>query len=318
VIRFHTYQPGDLSELTAVWNAVFSGGPSFTSLTEQDFIDRVTAQPSFDPAMLLIAADAGRVTGFVHFGPLTNFWYSLPERRPSPSQGQIWALVAPPADRGLTKALMDAAVARLASNGAKRILFYPSWVQGSQPFYNGIAGGYEVPGLSESRAELREVLAGDGFEPIAHYATPEFDLSDSARFSSLKQEAERIWERTQGTGVRTTIREVSSAFFPRRRVVDIIWGLETIAMTAYGLWEEYARQYQRRLYGITGVQVARGWRGMGLGKLVMVLAMEAAAREGAQAVHLHVYRDNKPAWNLYHRALGFQPKYTWVTLAKEL
>jgi ribosomal protein S18 acetylase RimI-like enzyme len=57
---------------------------------------------------------------------------------------------------------------------------------------------------------------------------------------------------------------------------------------------------------------------MGLGKLVMVLAMEAAAREGAQAIHLHVYRDNKPAWNLYHRALGFQPKYTWVTLAKEL
>jgi predicted N-acetyltransferase YhbS len=74
VITFHTYQPGDLSELTAVWNAVFSGGPNFASLTEQDFIDRVTAQPSFDPAMLLIAADAGRVVGFVHFGPLTNFW----------------------------------------------------------------------------------------------------------------------------------------------------------------------------------------------------------------------------------------------------
>jgi ribosomal protein S18 acetylase RimI-like enzyme len=318
VITFHTYQPEDLPELTAVWNDAFSGGPNSTSLTERDFIDRVTAQPSFDPAALLVAVDAGRAVGFVHFGPLTNSWYSLPERRPDPSQGQIWALVAPPTDRGLTQALLDAAVARLVSGGAKRIIFHPSWVQGSQPFYNGIAGAYEIPGLSESRAELREALSENGFEPIAHYATPEFDLSDYARLSSLRQEADRIWQRIRGAGLRTTVREVRSAFFPPRRVVDVVWGLDTIAITAFGLWEEYAREFKRRLYGVTGVQVAKGWRGIGLGKLVMVLAMEAAAREGAETIHLHVYQNNEPAWNLYHRALGFQPKYTWITLAKHV
>lgn len=318
MITFHRYQPQDLPGLTTVWNDVFSGGPNFTSLTEQDFVDRVTAQPSFDPATLLVASDAGRAVGFVHFGPLTNFWYSLSERKPDPSTGQIWALVAPPADRGLTQALLDAAVARLVSDGAKRIIIHPSWVQGSQPFYNGIAGAYEMPGLAESRTELREVLRDNGFEPIAHYATPELDLSDRARFSSLKQEAEQIWQRIEGAGVKTAVRHVSSAFFPPRRVVDVVWGLDTIAMTAYGLWEEYTRQYKRRLYGITGVQVAKRWRGLGLGKVVMVLAMEAAARDGAEAIHLHVYKDNEPAWNLYHRALGFQPKYAWMTLAKHL
>jgi ribosomal protein S18 acetylase RimI-like enzyme len=307
-----------LPELVTLWNHVFSRGQNFTLLSERDFVDRVTSQPSFDPTALLVATDARGAVGFVHFGPLTNFWYGLPERRPDPSQGQVWAVVAPPSDRGLMQALLDAAVSRLASGGVKRVLVHPSWVQGSQPFYNGIAGAYEIPGLAESRVELLELLGANGFDAIAHYATPEFDLSDHARLSSLRQEAERIWQRMRGAGLKAETRQVTSAFFPPRRVVDLVWGLDTVAMTAYGLWDEYARQYGRRLYGITGVQVAKGWRGMGLGKLVMVLAMEAAAREGAQAVHLHVYRANEPAWNLYHRALGFQPTHAWLTLAKHI
>jgi ribosomal protein S18 acetylase RimI-like enzyme len=50
----------------------------------------------------------------------------------------------------------------------------------------------------------------------------------------------------------------------------------------------------------------------------VVRAIEAARDDGAEAVHLHVWRGNKPAWNLYHRALGFRPGPAWVTLAKEI
>ena len=89
-------------------------------------------------------------------------------------------------------------------------------------------------------------------------------------------------------------------------------------MAAYGPWEEYTRQYRRKLFGITSVQVDPAWRGRGLGKLVMILATEAAREAGAEALHLHVYRANEAAWNLYHRALGFRPKWRWVTLAKDL
>lgn len=315
---FHSYRSEDLPELITAWNSAFVGGPNFTPLTEKDLLDRVVGQPSFDPDAMIVACDAGTAIGFIHFGPMTNFWYSLPERRTDPCEGQIWALVAPPADRGLMKALLNAAVERLAAGGVRRALFCPSWVQCTQPFYNGIAGAYEMPGLADSRTELLQLLADDGFAPIAHYATPEFDLTDRERVAALRKEAERIWQRIEGAGVRTAIRQVSSSFFPPRRVVEIIWGLETIAMTAFGLWEEYARTYGRRLFGITGVQVARGWRGMGLGKLVMILAMGAAAEDGAEALHLHVYQRNEPAWNLYHRALGFQPKYRWMTWARQL
>jgi len=318
VATFNAFRWEHLPGLIAVWNSVFAGGPNFTPLVEQDFLARVADQPSFDPERLLVACDAGGIVGFVHFGPVTNFWYSLSERTINPSEGQIWALVAPPSDRDLVKALLHAAVERLASDGARKILFHPSWVQCTQPFYNGIAGAYEMPGLSDTRAELLDVLADHGFTPAAHYATPEFDLSDRARLSSLMEAAERIWQRVESAGATRAVRQVRSAFFPPRRVVEVIWGLETIAMTAFGPWEEYARAHGRRLYGITGVQVARGWRGMGLGKLIVILALDAAAEEGADAVHLHVYKGNERAWNLYHRALGFQPKHLWLTLERRL
>ena len=101
-------------------------------------------------------------------------------------------------------------------------------------------------------------------------------------------------------------------------VIGEITDLETIAMTALGPWPEYAREYGRRLFGLTNVQVSPRWRGKGLGKLVVIQAIEAAREAGADGVHLHVWKDNRVAWDLYHRALGFRSRYTWVTLARTL
>ena len=70
-------------------------------------------------------------------------------------------------------------------------------------------------------------------------------------------------------------------------LVELHRGPEVVATTAYGPWEEYVREYGRRLYGLTSVQVAPGWRGEGLGKLIVIEAMMAAldgAIQAAQAV----------------------------------
>jgi len=114
------------------------------------------------------------------------------------------------------------------------------------------------------------------------------------------------------------VRTLRPTFFLGRRAVTLRRGPDVIAITAYGLWEEYARQYGRSMFGLTSVQVDPAWRGRGLSELVMLLAGQAAREAGAEALHLHVYRANAPAWNLYHQALGFQPKWRWVTLGKEM
>ena len=319
---FRTYRRSDLAALVEAWNCSwehcsFSAGTDFVPLTESDLLGRALDQPCFDPEGLLVAAQGDRISGFIHFGPVTNFWYQLSERRVVHDQGQIHAIVVPPSEPGLARDLLAAAADHLARRGARRLLLWPSWVQCTQPFYNGIAGAYEDPGLSCERPDLLAAAADQGFQPLARYATPELPLSPD-RVSSLRREAQRLWDPLSGFALSVDTREVSSPFFPPRRMVRLACGLEVVATTAYGLWEEYTRAHGRRVYGITGVHVAPTWRGLGLGKLIVILALDAALAEGAEALHLHVYQDNKPAWNLYHRALGFQPRHEWATLLRKL
>jgi len=318
VTALRPYQPSDLPGLVAAWNHSFFGGPNFITLTERDLHSRVVLQPSFDAGGVLVADSGGAVSGFVHFGPATNHWFGLSERIVDPSEGLIWALVAPASEHVLMQVLLEAAEERLAQAGARRCLFGPSWVQCTQPFYNGIAGAYEMPGLSADRAELLKLLAGHGFVPVARYATPELDLSDERHLAHLGQRAEDVLRRLGASEMSVRMRVVASSFFPLRRVVELCHGPEPVAMAAFAPWEEHIREYGRKLYGVTGVQVALAWRGRGLGRVVMTRLAHLARNEGAEALHLHVYEGNRPAWNLYHHAIGFQPRYNWLTLAKDL
>lgn len=312
------YQSSDATGLVACWNQALSGGPNFIAVSEADLARRLTGQTAFDADSLLVAERGGEIVGFAHWGPLTNFWYEPHERWADCTGGQIWQVVAGLGERALLGELLHAAVTRLAAGGARRILLYPSWVHCTQPFYNGIAGAYEYPGLSTARGDLLQEATAQGFSLQAEYGTPELDLTDRAHIERLREETAQTEARVGRPRLRVWVREVRSRFFSDRRAVDLVRGRERVATAAYGLWEEYARHYGRRLFGITGVQVAAAWRGRGLGKAAMVRALEAAAAAGAEAAHLHVYRANAVAWNLYHQALGFRPTYSWVTLEKTL
>jgi len=317
MVELQAFRVGHLAALVELWNRGLVGGPNFIEIGEADFVRRVVSATGFRPERVLLAVAADRVLGFVHFGPRLEVWEEAERPREQREEGQIYALVTPPSEQQLRQALLDEAVTRLSDLGATRVLLSPSWVFGAQPMYNGIAGAYEIPGLSDTRHELIETATAAGFAPIAEYGTPELDLSDGGRLETLRAEGRRLRERARAWGLEERPRSLKPTFFSRRRAVTLARGHDVIAMAAYGPWEEYARQYGRHIFGITSVQVEQPWRGRGLGKLVMVLALEAAREAGAEALHLHVYRANQIAWNLYHQALGFQPKWRWVTLAKD-
>ena len=318
MVELQSLRAGHLPALVEVWNRCFAGGPNYVAVTEEDFLRRVTSAVGFRPERLLLAVQADRVLGFVHFGPRLELWEDADTHRERPEEGQIYALVAPRSERSLQQALLDEAVTRLADGGASRLLLSPSWVFGSQPMYNGLAGAYEIPGLSDTRHELMELATEAGFTQVAEYGTPELDLSDTAHLEALSAEGRRLRERARDWGLEERVRTLRPTFFSGRRAVILMRGPDVIAMAAYGLWEEYARQYGRSMFGLTSVQVDPAWRGRGLSELVMLLAGQAAREAGAEALHLHVHRANAPAWNLYHQALGFQPKWKWVTLGREI
>ncbi len=316
MIQLQTYRDNYLPGLTDIWNQTFVGQPNFVRVAQADLLCRVVRQPSFEPANLTVAAEEDHVRGFVHFGPRSNFWHDPSGLRADPTEGQIYAVVAPETDRSLVCDLIAFAVDQLTAAGARRILLGPSWVYGAQPFYNGIAGAYEFPGLSAARHTLVDLAADAGFERLAEYDTPEIDFADRAQLDHLQAVGEELRPRQRELGLQLSVRPLVSTFLSRRECVDLVRGAETVATAAYGLWEEYSREYSKRLFGITSVQVAPRWRGKGLGKLAVLRAIEAAIQAGAAGVHLHVWRDNKVAWNLYHRALGFTSRFTWFTLVK--
>lgn len=316
--ELQAYRKHHLPGLAEIWNQTFNGGPNFMPLDERDLLRRVVNRPSFDPANLLAATSGDRVLGFVHFGPRTNYWFQLSERHIDREEAQIYVTVAPDSDQPLLRDLLQAGLARAVETGAGRVLLGPSWVHGAQPFYNTIAGAYEFPGLSLARQSLLDVAGDAGFAPLAEYGTPEIDCSDREHLHALDELAREVQGRAAEWGLRLRVRPLPSGFFAGRDSVELVRGSELVAATAHGLWAEYSRHYGRRLFGITSVHVAPRWRGKGLGKLIVIRAIEAARDAGAEGVHLHVWRGNEPAWSLYHRALGFKPKYRWVTLAKRL
>jgi ribosomal protein S18 acetylase RimI-like enzyme len=312
------YRADDVPGLVEAWNACFAGGPNFVRVTEADLRWRVLGQPAFDGRGVVVARSGGAIVGFVHFGPRLDLWDEWGRGPRDAEEGHIHALVAPESERALAADLMGAAEARLVADGARRILLGPSWVYGVQPFYNGIAGAYEIPGLGATRESTIAVARERGFEQVAEYGTPELDLSGPEPLRHLADAAIRLRALAREWGMGLSSRPIELRFFPRRISVELVRGPEIVAATAYGQWPEYIRDYRRRLYGITSVQVSPNWRGKGLGKLIMIEAMEAARKDGAEGVHLHVWRGNEPAWNLYHRALGFQPRYSWITLEKKI
>ncbi len=317
------YRAGDVPGLVDAWNACFAAGPNFVRVGEADLRWRVLDQPAFDPRGIIAARSGERLLGFVHFGSRLDFWDEMAARPTDAEEGHIYLLVAPESDPvscGLPAELLAAAEEQLVRRWGtlRRVLLGPSWVYGAQPFYNGIAGAYEMPGLGVTRESVIAAAAERGYRPLAEYGTPELDLSGPEPLAHMRDTALRLREQAQRWGLECCLRPIEVCYFPKRVCVELVRGREVVATTAFGLWPECARQYDRRLYGLTNVQVAQKWRGRGLGKLVMIEAMEAAMADGAEAVHLHVWRGNAPAWNLYHRALGFQPKCSWITLEKKL
>jgi ribosomal protein S18 acetylase RimI-like enzyme len=316
VIELRAFQPDFLPGLVRIWNESFSHRRNFMCLCEEDFRRHVVGQSLFDPEGLVVAIGGDHPRGFVHFGPRINSWSDLASPGTAHGEGQIYVVVAPVSDRGLTRDLLGTAVERLERSGAQRLLLGPSWLHGTQPFYNCVAGAYEFPGTDADRHDLLELAGEVGFAPVSEYGTPWLDLSEEERVAALDREADRLWRSAQEWGLQRRCRPVPSPFFPKRASVELTADGEAIAMTAYGLWPQYAREYGRQVFGLTSVHVRPAWRGRGLGKLIVMLAMQAAREEGAEALHLHVWRGNKVAWNLYHRAIGFRPKSNWVTLTR--
>jgi mycothiol synthase len=108
-----SFRPGDEAEVVRVNAAAFAHHPEQGSMDADELAERM-AEPWFDPAGLLVAADGDRLLGF--------HW----TKRHSATVGEVYVVGIDPASQGLGlgKVLVDAGLRHLRDGGAEDVLLY--------------------------------------------------------------------------------------------------------------------------------------------------------------------------------------------------
>jgi mycothiol synthase len=108
-----SFRPGDEAEVVRVNAAAFAHHPEQGSMDADELAERM-AEPWFDPAGLLVAADGDRLLGF--------HW----TKRHSATLGEVYVVGIDPASQGLGlgRVLVDAGLRHLRDGGAEDVLLY--------------------------------------------------------------------------------------------------------------------------------------------------------------------------------------------------
>ena len=112
-VPLRSFRPGDEAEVLRVNAAAFAHHPEQGSMDADELAERM-AEPWFDPAGLLVAADGDRLLGF--------HW----TKRHSATLGEVYVVGIDPASQGLGlgKVLVDAGLRHLRDGGAEDVLLY--------------------------------------------------------------------------------------------------------------------------------------------------------------------------------------------------
>ena len=162
MISYHPFRNQDPPAITAIWRTQ-AGQPGYAQPVSVDLFEQlVFAKLYFDYDGLFIAEDDGRPVGFAHaaFGP-------------NDQQNEVSAelgvtsliLVRPDCNApGLVAGLLERCEAYLRRRGAK--VLYGGGIQPLNPFYLGLYGGSELPGVLDTDNVARDVYQTHGYTEI--------------------------------------------------------------------------------------------------------------------------------------------------------
>jgi ribosomal protein S18 acetylase RimI-like enzyme len=162
VICYRPFLNSDPPLLAAIWQGCAGRRGLAQPMTALMFEQFVLAKPYFDREGLILALDDARPIGFVHAG----FGPNETGSKPSNAVGAIVMLlaVAHPEQESVAKQLLALGEEYLERRGAKTI--YGGGVRPVTPFYWGLYGGSEPPGVLDSDVKTQEILRAANYQPI--------------------------------------------------------------------------------------------------------------------------------------------------------
>jgi ribosomal protein S18 acetylase RimI-like enzyme len=252
-----------------------------------------------------VAEDDGRIVGFVHAG----FGANEQECRLNRDWGVIAIVIvaATHRRRGVGRELVRRAEEYLRGCGSTVI--YAGPMRPLDPFYLGLYGGSELPGILRSDADAHLLVQSLGYRavdecivfqrslsgPIGLPAAPMKTWANKLEFV-VQQEppAANWWTACQFGAVDNT-----------RFSLRVIGTSDTIAEAH--VWEMYPLQktWNAEAVGIVDVEVADGFRGQGVATLLVTQIMRHCRELGLTLAEAQTMVRNEAACRLYRR-LGFQ------------
>jgi len=295
----------DVPGIVALWNASMEGAYCAFPLQNEPFERLVLSKLYFDRMGIRVAEADGQLVGMVHAGFGPDRSYSRIDRR----LGVVSMIMVHPdyRRRGIGSGLLEAAHGYLAERGAKAVYAGASWPL--VPFYVGLYGGSEIPGVVSANEAARGLLEKAGYESsggtvIMQRRAGDVAWEPDARFRDLRRDFELVvtapfhnttWWFNQNYGCFNG----EQIYLKRKDSGQAVARATVWDMTEYGTGQSPP------IAGIIDVLVAPEARRKAIGKYLMRKILQRLDEMYVGLAELQTGEQNEAALNLYN-GLGFK------------
>jgi len=305
MLTYRAFCNTDPPVLTELWRSC-AGRPGLRKLVSADLFEQlVFAKLYFDYGGLIIARDEGRPVGFAHAG----FGPDETADRVSTELGVVCMVMVRPDYDGTEAAvgLLDCCEQYLRRRGSK--VLYGGGIQPLNPFYLGLYGGSEVPGVLDSDQLARDLFISHGYREIDRTLVVRRELDDFQAVIDRQQMQIRrrmIVEVTQDPPARNWWEACTMGEFDLTRF-DVIprGGGPAVAQATFRSMEPGGTTGIGRASGLIELNVDRAHRRKGLAVFLLSEAFRQFIRQGIMLVEAQTMQHNAAARALYHK-LGFR------------
>ncbi len=316
MLSFRTFRNTDPPAVIEIWRSR-AGQPGLLQPVSADLFEQlVFAKPYFDCRGLIIAAADGRSVGFAHagFGPNDSHNEICTD-----SGVTCLVLVRPDCPAAEVAAgLLERTEQYLRDRGAKTL--YGGGVWPRNPFYLGLYGGAELPGILNSDHLAIELFRSHGYQEIDQTLTFRRDLTDF----QLPMDRAQLALRRQMT-VQMTADPPSRSWWDACTTADFDLtrfevmprgGGQVLARATFRDMEPAAGGTFVRGSGLIDLEVDPALRRQGLASYLLGEAFQNCSRQGIMLIEVQTVARNAAAIALY-RKLGFRQADQGTVFRKE-
>lgn len=302
---FRSFRNFDPPVLTDLWQSRAGQTGLLQPVSPDLFEQLLFAKLYFDYSGLFLACEDGQAIGYAHAG----FGPNEQQSAISTDAGVTCAIVVRPDcdQRDVAAGLLEQCEQYLRRRGAKSLFgggLYPV-----NPFYLGLYGGSELPGILDSDTTARDAFASAGYHEAERTTMLRCELNHFESVVDRRQMLVRrqmVVEVTSDAPTRTWWEACTLGEFDLTRfdLVPRIGGAP-VATAAFRSMESTGSVSLGRAAGLMDLRVEESYRGRGLAIFLLSEAFRQFLRQGIMLVEAQTRQSNPVAMGLFQK-LGFQ------------